>query len=739
MAITNSSRPGVWTATVPNVQPGDAYVFAITPTATTAASSAPLLRVDPNGLEITDDGLASIVPQPYVFRNPRLLPPPLPQAIIYELHVPSFTADGTFQAAEAQLPHLAALGVTTIELMPIAYNGPAATSAGQWGYGPWTALAVRPSLGGWRGLQHFVDAAAGHNLSVLVDVVLNHESQQTLLKNFDGWSGGANGIYFYPPGTAAQTPWGPRPAFGSPPVAQYLLNTLNTLMEQAHIGGFRWDSTSCIRMSGDSSGGSCSQNNPDGWALLRAGADSARAQSALSIAEDTWGTPEPRIVSRADHGAGFDAVWGYSTFHFPAVDEITQADDSQIAVATVASACVAGSALLDPQHTIIFTENHDVSSNQHAGRIPQRVDPSNSTVAGSLYWAEKKSLLLLGLLMTCPGTPMLLQGQELLTFDSFDFPNPPKLDWSRAASYSGFLGAVQQLGQLRRVEAALSGGDARVLSTTDTDDDKILVFARTAAGAAPIVVVANMRKHTYVGSSAVALTNMPVDGVWSVRFSSDNASISPLFDGACSGPGNTTVHISGGAGALCVPPMAVLILEHQGVLAHEGAPLAEAPRPPVRDDKVVRLMIFAGEGTGGPNSSPRLRLEAADAEGLIRVAITPALNASEVESQLSTDNFDAILFPGGSGSHEADGLTEAGRQRVRDFVAAGGGYVGICAGGYLATANFSWSLDFINVCLWLHLFFFPESESPLPSLLTTTHFLPSRLVSRSRGTGATGT
>ena len=142
--------------------------------------------------------------------------------------------------------------------------------------------------------------------------------------------------------------------------------------------------------------------------------------------------------------------------------------------------------LQDPATTVIFSENHDVSSNQaHAGvygRIPHRVDGGNNscdpTIAKRVdcgmavgkdqesceaggccwapnpnpnpthvpwcyhasgggggdrqrYWAEKKAMLLLGLVLTCPGSPMLLQGQELLTYDSFDFPTPPKMDWSR--------------------------------------------------------------------------------------------------------------------------------------------------------------------------------------------------------------------------------------------------------------------------------------------------------------------
>ena len=56
------------------------------------------------------------------------------------------------------------------------------------------------------------------------------------------------------------------------------------------------------------------------------------------------------------------------------------------------------------------------------------------------------------------------------------------------------------------------------------------------------------------------------------------------------------------------------------------------------------------------------------------------------------DQFDLVLFPGGSGSKQAEGLNKAGREDVKKFVRKGGGYIGICAGSYLATSHYKWSL-----------------------------------------------
>jgi len=60
------------------------------------------------------------------------------------------------------------------------------------------------------------------------------------------------------------------------------------------------------------------------------------------------------------------------------------------------------------------------------------------------------------------------------------------------------------------------------------------------------------------------------------------------------------------------------------------------------------------------------------------------------------NNFDVVLFPGGSGSKEAAALEESGRQEVRTLVDRGGGYLGICAGAYLASADYDWSLHILD-------------------------------------------
>ena len=98
------------------------------------------------------------------------LAPSLDDLVIYELHVGTFTEEGTFDAAARKLQALRALGVTAVEVMPIA------TFPGErgWGYDGLYTCAPHPAYGGPDAFARFVDAAHGAGLGVLLDVVYNH-------------------------------------------------------------------------------------------------------------------------------------------------------------------------------------------------------------------------------------------------------------------------------------------------------------------------------------------------------------------------------------------------------------------------------------------------------------------------------------------------------------------------------------------------------------------------------------
>src|SRR5579862_3078452 len=97
-------------------------------------------------------------------------PPPFSSAIVYELHIGTFTPDGTLDAAIEKLDYLKGMGITHVELMPVA----AFAGNHGWGYDGVALFAVHEPYGGPDALKRFVNAAHNLGLAVLLDVVYNH-------------------------------------------------------------------------------------------------------------------------------------------------------------------------------------------------------------------------------------------------------------------------------------------------------------------------------------------------------------------------------------------------------------------------------------------------------------------------------------------------------------------------------------------------------------------------------------
>lgn len=110
--------------------------------------------------------------------------------------------------------------------------------------------------------------------------------------------------------------------------------------------------------------------------------------------------------------------------------------------------------------------------------------------------------------------------------------------------------------------------------------------------------------------------------------------------------------------------------------------------------KLVRVAIFdfSKSKASGPGNLMKFLTPA---YGFQSTVVSP----DEIRAGVLKD-FDVVIFPGGSGSRQAKELKEEGRTAVRKFVRAGGGYVGICAGAYLASSHYQWSLGVINARVW---------------------------------------
>jgi maltooligosyltrehalose trehalohydrolase len=156
---------------------------------------------------------------------------PLEDLVVYELHVGTFTPAGTFDAVIPRLPELAALGVTAIELMPVA------TFPGErgWGYDGVLTYAPHRAYGGPHGLARLVDAAHANGLAVILDVVYNHVGPGNALAAF--------GPYFT---DRYETFWGEAIDYSHRGVREWAIQNAEQWVRDYRIDGLRLDATQAI-------------------------------------------------------------------------------------------------------------------------------------------------------------------------------------------------------------------------------------------------------------------------------------------------------------------------------------------------------------------------------------------------------------------------------------------------------------------------------------------------------------
>ncbi len=228
VAALEPGAAGYHTGTVSGVGPGDTYRYRLhRADGTTIDRPDPASRHQPAGVHgpsAVDD------PSAFAWTDQGFAARPLHDQVIYELHVGTFSPAGTFDGAAAQLEHLSALGVTTIELMPVAQF----PGERNWGYDGVLPYAVQDSYGGPEGLRRLVDAAHAHDIAVILDVVYNHVGPEG--NHLDDF-----GPYFSP---RYGTPWGPGLNTDGPqadPVRRYVVEHAVGFVRDHHLDGFRID------------------------------------------------------------------------------------------------------------------------------------------------------------------------------------------------------------------------------------------------------------------------------------------------------------------------------------------------------------------------------------------------------------------------------------------------------------------------------------------------------------------
>jgi maltooligosyltrehalose trehalohydrolase len=330
---------------------------------------------------------------------------------IYELHVGTFTDAGTFAAIIPRLAQLKALGVTAIEIMPVAQF----PGGRNWGYDGVHPYAVQNSYGGPRCLQELVDAAHKVGLGILLDVVYNHLGPE-------GNYLGQFGPYFT---SRYHSPWGAALNFDgadSDPVRQFVIDNACQWIRDFHIDGLRLDAVQTIY---DMSAFHL-------LAELQAAVQKTAAEcgrTVIVIAESNQN--DARITAPADdRGHGLDGVWSDDFHHcvhamvtgerdgyfadFGEMDHLAKAYSDVFTYDGCYKASIRrrhGSQVIDQprERFVVCVQNHDQIGNRASGdRIATLVSPSAQRLAAAL-------------MLISPNTPLLFMGEEYGETNPFAF------------------------------------------------------------------------------------------------------------------------------------------------------------------------------------------------------------------------------------------------------------------------------------------------------------------------------
>jgi maltooligosyltrehalose trehalohydrolase len=386
---------GWWTADVP-IEAGDDYAFSIDGG---QPLPDPRSQWQPNGVH----GWSRIVDhRAFRWADAGWNPPPLSSAILYELHVGTFTPKGTFEAAVERMDHVTGLGITHVELMPVAeFPGDRG-----WGYDGVDLFAPHHVYGGPEGLKQLVNACHLRNLAVIIDVVYNHF--------------GPSGNYLrrYGPYVTDRysTPWGGAVNFdgpGSNEVRRFFCDNAAMWFRDYHVDALRIDAVHAII---DNS----ALNFLEQLAEETAHLSETLGRPLELIAESDQN--DPRLVwPRARGGYGLDAMW-CDDFHHALHSLLTGERDGYYAdfgsFADLAKALRQGFVFdgcyssyrgrshgrrptgLSGHQMVAFAQNHDQIGNRARGeRISQLVSVGRVKVAAAL-------------LLCAPFVPLIFQGEE---------------------------------------------------------------------------------------------------------------------------------------------------------------------------------------------------------------------------------------------------------------------------------------------------------------------------------------
>jgi len=278
-----AAEDGYYHCTLEGLAAGDRYEYLINGDTT---RPDPASRAQPDGVH----GASALVDLTFDWTDDGFTPPSARNTVFYEMHVGTFTEEGTFDAIIPHLPRLRELGITTLQLMPIAeFPG-----ARNWGYDGVHLYAAETAYGGLTGLQRLVDAAHEAGLAVFLDLVYNHLGPEgNYLRDY--------GPYFT---DRYKTPWGDAVNFDGPHsdhVRRYFIQNALFWLDACHVDGFRLDATHAYMDS-------------TAYTFLEQLADSIhdwgeRHDKRILVFAESERGDRRTVLPRAANGIGLDGQW----------------------------------------------------------------------------------------------------------------------------------------------------------------------------------------------------------------------------------------------------------------------------------------------------------------------------------------------------------------------------------------------------------------------------------------------
>ena len=494
----------------------------------------------------------------------------LDDAVLYELHIGTFTPEGTFAAAAEKLPYLQTLGITAVELMPVAdFAG-----GRNWGYDGVAPFAPARCYGGPDDLRAFVDRAHGLGLAVHLDVVYNHLGP-------DGAYQSALSRFYY--SQLHQSPWGAGVNFDGPhseAVRDYVIQNALRWIHEYHFDGLRLDATHAIVDEGPRH-----IVASVAAAVHRSLAGSDR--QAQVIAEDHRNLAS-MLRPETDGGWGVDAVWS-DDFHHQMRRALAGDSDGYFQDFDGSTASIVETARrgwfytgqwapyfggprgtdpsgLTPDRFVFCLQNHDQVGNRAFGdRLHHKIHPA--------AWRAASALLLL-----LPETPLLFMGQE----------------WAASTPFLYFTDHHEELGRLvtagRRREfgrfAAFADPNVRE-SIPDPQDEETCCASRLrwdelASGPHASVErlyrrLLALRKTLEPSRGAPDVTAISPSSVMLRRRFRDGAELISV------------IRLRDGAGRDAVPGLDKTASGAEVILTSEDLPFATVPLPPRVDARTLTI------------------------------------------------------------------------------------------------------------------------------------------------------